>query len=81
MSAIIKIQRNVLRRPSVNDRVPYVAMVVPLTAERVKPSCFLRVCTGMFAFWPYHPYFFNFFFILIHIFSRAELQQEYQAVV
>ena len=43
-SAMIKIQRKVLRKPrlSVSERVPYVAIAVPLTAERAKPSCFLR---------------------------------------
>ncbi len=43
-SAIIKIQRKVLRKPRlrVNERVPYVAIGVPLTAESVKPSCLRR---------------------------------------
>ena len=37
---MIKIQAKVLHRPS--ECVPYVAIVDPFTAERAKPSCFLR---------------------------------------
>ena len=41
---MINIQRKVLRKPRlrVSDFVPYVAIDVPLTADKEKPSCFLR---------------------------------------
>ena len=43
-SAMINIQRKVLRKPilRVSERVPYVAIDVPLTAESVNPTRFWR---------------------------------------